>query len=162
MARASSFEVATDPAWAVLGPLPSISDRGIDPGAQELALGPALGAGEGQGVDVAGVAHRGDAQRQQHRAGKSRRQMHVRVPQSGDQGLAGAVDDLGARGRRKAGGGADAGDEALVDHHRLVGAKWSPPTKARTWVKATGPAGVLTSALARAGERLASASSWAF
>jgi hypothetical protein len=46
--------------------------------------------------------------------------MHVRVPQAGYEGLAGAVDDLRAHRRLDLGGGAELGDQAAVDHHRFV------------------------------------------
>ena len=72
-------------------------------------------------VVIAGVAHRRHAQRQLLQAGEVVADVHVAVPQAGQQGLAAAVYHLRARrhGHRLA--GADCGDHALVDDDRLVG-----------------------------------------
>ena len=79
----------------------------------------ARGARDRELVDIAGVAPRGDAKRQQHGPAGVSFEMPVRIPQTRHEGLALAIDHLRVlryddRARR-----ADLGDQALVDHHGL-------------------------------------------
>ena len=95
--------------------------RGVDVRREQRAGGSALAPLERAEIVVARVAHRRHAQRQLLETGVVVADVHVAVPQAGQQGLAAAVDHLRARwhGHRLA--RADCGDRALVDDDRLVG-----------------------------------------
>ena len=72
-------------------------------------------------VVVAGVAHRRHAHRQLLQAREVVADVHVAVPQAGQQRLAAAVDDLRARRHLRLVRRAHRGDQALVHDHRLIG-----------------------------------------
>ena len=80
---------------------------GEDVGHEELSGGAAVAAGDGVRVVVAGVAGGGDAEGEQEGSGGVVSDVHVGIPEAGDEGFSGALEDLCSGGNGCGGGGAD-------------------------------------------------------
>ena len=98
-----------------------IDERGrINVREQQLARGRAAPAIDRAFVVVAGIADRSHTHRQLLQPGEVIADMHVAVPEAGDQGPAAALDDAGAGGNGDRSPGADRGNHAVIDNHGLV------------------------------------------
>ena len=88
---------------------------------EQRARGGVAAAIEGALVVFAGIADGSYAQGQFLQAGEIVADVHMAVPESGNQGAAGAVDDAGGGGDGDLGARADGDDLAVVDDDGLVG-----------------------------------------
>ncbi len=130
--------------------------------AQQFAFFAACRARQGQGIVVARIADRGDAERQQHGTARIVREMHVGVPQPGHQRLAFAIDDLRAGRHAHLRRRSRQSDHALVDDYGLIFREMVAVEKGSHVSEGNRARRRLQQRLPHAGERLASASSWIF
>ena len=125
-----------------VGPFAVDQGRGIDPGAEQIALRPPLAPRHRQRGDVARIARRGDARARAASARCCRRRNACARPTGRGRASCPCRRSAGApAGGRVLAAGPTATIRPLSTTTVCASAKRLPSTKARTLVKATGPAG---------------------